>query len=74
MVKLYIKSNCKTCQKAVKYLEKKDISFEAVDIMSNPPATWIEAQSEGTSSYKPSTTDSTVMSVPARMRTRSWFR
>lgn len=38
MVKLYIKSSCKTCQKAVKYLEKKDIAFESVDIMSNPPA------------------------------------
>ncbi len=37
-VKLYIKGNCKTCQKAVGYLEKKHIEFEAVDILQNPPA------------------------------------
>ncbi len=38
MVKLYVKPNCKTCQKAVKYLEKKSIPFDAVDILTTPPA------------------------------------
>lgn len=38
MVKLYVKSNCKTCEKAVKYLQKKDIAFDPVDIMVQPPA------------------------------------
>ena len=37
-IKLYVKSTCTTCQKATKYLEKKDISFEAVDILKSPPA------------------------------------
>ena len=38
MVKLYIKSNCKSCEKAVTYLKKKDVPFEAVDILTSPPA------------------------------------
>jgi Spx/MgsR family transcriptional regulator len=38
VVKLYIKPKCKSCQKAVKYLEKKDVSFEVLDIMKSPPA------------------------------------
>jgi arsenate reductase len=38
VVKLYIKSKCRTCEKAVKYLEKKDVSFEVLDIMKSPPA------------------------------------
>ncbi len=37
-VKLYIKGTCKVCQRAVKYLEKKGIDFEAVDILTTPPA------------------------------------
>jgi len=37
-VKLYIKSSCKACQKAVGYLEKKGVDFEAVDILKSPPA------------------------------------
>ena len=38
MVKLYIKSNCKFCEKAVTYLKKKDVPFEMVDILTSPPA------------------------------------
>ncbi len=38
MVKLYIKPNCKACEKAVLYLHKKDVSFETVDILHSPPA------------------------------------
>ncbi|HJM39559.1 MAG: ArsC/Spx/MgsR family protein [Planctomycetota bacterium] len=37
-VKLYVKGTCKTCQRAVSYLEKKGIDFEAVDILKTPPA------------------------------------
>lgn len=37
-VKLYVKTECKTCEKAIAYLEKKGVSFEAVDIMKTPPA------------------------------------
>ncbi|MCH2113069.1 MAG: hypothetical protein MK213_09445 [Planctomycetes bacterium] len=37
-VKLYVKSTCNTCQRALSYLEKKGIQFEAVDILSTPPA------------------------------------
>jgi arsenate reductase (glutaredoxin) len=37
-VKLYLKPGCKTCQKAVAYLEKKKFDFEAVDILVTPPA------------------------------------
>jgi len=38
VVKLYIKSKCRTCEKAVKYLTKKDVAFEVLDIMKSPPA------------------------------------
>ena len=37
-VKLYIKKGCKTSEKAVKYLTKKKVEFEAVDILISPPA------------------------------------
>ncbi len=37
-VKLYIKKGCKTSEKAVKYLTKKKVEFEAVDILVTPPA------------------------------------
>ncbi len=37
-VKLYVKDTCKACQRAVAYLEKKGISFEAVNILGTPPA------------------------------------
>ncbi|MCH2100972.1 MAG: hypothetical protein MK209_03515 [Planctomycetes bacterium] len=37
-VKLYVKNGCTTSKKAVAYLEKKQIEFEPVDIMSTPPA------------------------------------
>ena len=37
-VKLYLKPGCKTCQKAVAYLEKKKFNFESVDILVTPPA------------------------------------
>ena len=37
-VKLYVKSGCKTCDRAAAYLEKKDISYERVDILKSPPA------------------------------------
>ena len=37
-IKLYVKSTCTTCPRATKYLEKKDIPFEAVDILKSPPA------------------------------------
>jgi arsenate reductase len=38
MVKLYIKPSCKVCQKATKYLKKKKIDFEELDILVSPPA------------------------------------
>lgn len=37
-VKVYVKTSCRSCQKAVGYLEKKGIDFEQVDILKNPPA------------------------------------
>jgi len=38
VVKLYVKPNCKSCEKAVTYLQKKEIHFETVDILDSPPA------------------------------------
>jgi arsenate reductase len=38
MVKLYIKPSCKVCKKATKYLKKKKIDFEELDILVSPPA------------------------------------
>ncbi len=37
-IKLYVKSGCKTCQKALAYLDKKGIPYQAVDILKTPPA------------------------------------
>ncbi len=37
-VKLYVKSGCKTCQKALAYMDKKELNYEAVDILKTPPA------------------------------------
>ncbi|HEX9793711.1 MAG TPA: Spx/MgsR family RNA polymerase-binding regulatory protein [Planctomycetota bacterium] len=37
-VKLYVKTSCKTCGKALHYLDKKGIHYEAVDILKSPPA------------------------------------
>jgi Spx/MgsR family transcriptional regulator len=37
-VKLYVKPTCKSCEKAIAYLEKKGVVFEAVDILKTPPA------------------------------------
>ena len=36
-LKVYEYANCSTCKKALKYLEKKKISFEAVSIVDQPP-------------------------------------
>ena len=37
-VKVYIKSTCTSCKKAVGYLKKKGVQFEEVDILKSPPA------------------------------------
>ncbi|MFQ5748611.1 MAG: arsenate reductase family protein [Planctomycetota bacterium] len=37
-VKVYIKSGCTSCKRAVAYLNKKGIQFEEVDILKSPPA------------------------------------
>ncbi len=37
-MKIYCYSKCSTCQKALKYLKDKNISFEEIDIKNNPPS------------------------------------
>jgi arsenate reductase len=37
-IKVYEYKNCSTCQKAVKYLEKKDVKFERIPIVDQPPS------------------------------------
>ena len=37
-LKLFSYSSCSTCRKASKWLKSNDISFELIDILSNPPS------------------------------------
>jgi arsenate reductase len=37
-VKVYEYKNCSTCQKAMKYLSAKGVSFESVPIVETPPS------------------------------------
>ncbi len=37
-MKLFSYSSCSTCRKAIKWLNSKDISFELIDILNNPPS------------------------------------
>ena len=36
-MKLFSYSSCSTCRKAIKWLKTKDIVFELIDILNNPP-------------------------------------
>jgi len=37
-LKLFSYSSCSTCRKAIKWLNTKDIAFELIDILNNPPS------------------------------------
>ena len=37
-MKLFSYSSCSTCRKAIKWLNTKDIAFELIDILNNPPS------------------------------------
>lgn len=37
-LKVYEYAKCSTCQKALKFLEKKKVSYEKIDITSQPPS------------------------------------
>ena len=37
-MKLFSYSSCSTCRKAIKWLNTKDIAFELIDILKNPPS------------------------------------
>ena len=36
-IKVYEYKNCSTCKKAIQFLEKKDVEFETVPIVDQPP-------------------------------------
>lgn len=36
-LRLYAYANCSTCKAAIKYLEKKGVSFETISIVERPP-------------------------------------
>jgi arsenate reductase (glutaredoxin) len=36
-IKIYKYNNCSTCQKAIKYLESKKVSFQKLPIVDQPP-------------------------------------
>lgn len=38
-IKMYEYKNCSTCQKAIKYLESKKVSFQKLPIVDQPPTT-----------------------------------
>lgn len=35
--KLYVHTKCSTCKKAIEFFNKKNIPFELIDILKNPP-------------------------------------
>ncbi len=37
-VKVYSYSSCSTCRKALKWLDEKNIKYELIDIIKNPPS------------------------------------
>tara|TARA_B100000965_G_scaffold10770_1_gene8357 strand:+ start:95 stop:442 length:348 start_codon:yes stop_codon:yes gene_type:complete len=37
-MKLFSYSSCSTCRRAIKWLHSKDIDFELIDIINNPPS------------------------------------
>ena len=37
-LKLFSYSSCSTCRRAIKWLEVKNINFELIDIINNPPS------------------------------------
>tara|TARA_B100000965_G_C19151155_1_gene566060 strand:- start:141 stop:488 length:348 start_codon:yes stop_codon:yes gene_type:complete len=37
-LKLFSYSSCSTCRRAIKWLKSKDISFELIDIINQPPS------------------------------------